>query len=154
MGSSDRKVLVGLHLLLAVYSLGDVLSKLAAGSDFLSLRFFLLYGGVLALLALYAFGWQQVIARLPLTVAYANRAVTVVWGLVWGVMFFQEQVNLGKLIGAVLIMAGVVLFARADGEAAPAPQAVPAPQAAPAPGAVPAPGPASDIPAGERGADE
>ena len=64
----------------------------------------------------YAIGWQQVIRRLPLTVAFTNRAVTVVWGILWGVLFFQEKVSLTRLLGAVLIMAGVVLFAKADGE--------------------------------------
>ena len=56
--------------------------------------------------------------RLPLTVAFANRAVTVVWGVVWGVLFFREQVSPLRLVGAALILAGVVLFARADGRQA------------------------------------
>ena len=115
MPKSERRALIGLHLLLAVYSLSDVCSKTAAGAPFMSFRFLFFYGCVLGLLGVYAIGWQQVIRRLPLTVAFANRAVTVVWGIVWGVLFFQEQVSGLRLAGAVLIMAGVVLFARADG---------------------------------------
>ncbi len=115
MPKSERRALIGLHLLLAVYSLSDVCSKTAAGAPFMSFRFLFFYGCVLGLLGVYAIGWQQVIRRLPLTVAFANRAVTVVWGIVWGVLFFQEQVSPMRLAGAALIMAGVVLFARADG---------------------------------------
>ena len=115
MPRSERRALIGLHLLLAVYSLSDVCSKTAAGAPFMSFRFLFFYGCVLGLLGVYAIGWQQVIRRLPLTVAFANRAVTVVWGIVWGVLFFQEQVSGLRLAGAALIMAGVVLFARADG---------------------------------------
>lgn len=118
MPKSERRALIGLHLLLAVYSLSDVCSKTAAGAPFMSFRFLFFYGCVLGLLGVYAIGWQQVIRRLPLTVAFANRAVTVVWGIVWGVLFFQEQVSPLRLVGAALIMAGVVLFARADGRQA------------------------------------
>ena len=49
-----------------------------------------------------AIGWQQVIKRIPLTTAFANKAVTVVWGLVWGALFFREAVTPGKLLGAAL----------------------------------------------------
>ena len=118
MPKSERRALIGLHLLLAVYSLSDVCSKTAAGAPFMSFRFLFFYGCVLGLLGVYAIGWQQVIRRLPLTVAFANRAVTVVWGVVWGVLFFREQVSPLRLVGAALILAGVVLFARADGRQA------------------------------------
>ena len=58
----------------------------------------------------YAIGWQQVIKRLPLTMAYANRAVTIVWGIIWGLLFFNEKLNVGKIIGAVIVIAGVLLY--------------------------------------------
>ena len=86
-----------LHLILGVYAASSVCSKLAAGQPFLSVPFILLYGGMLAALVAYALGWQQVIKHLPLTTAYANKAVTP-----------------RQIVGAVLIIAGIVLFVRAD----------------------------------------
>ena len=68
------------------------------------------------ILAVYALGWQQIIKRLPLTTAFANKAVTVVWGIVCGALFFGEAITPGKLAGAALIIGGVVLFVKADGE--------------------------------------
>lgn len=106
-----------LHLLLMAYSMSGIFSKLAAGQPFLSFRFCLYYGAVIALLGFYAIGWQQIIKRIPLTLAFANKAVTTVWGLVWGLLFFQEQVTAGKLAGIALIVAGVVVFSTADKEA-------------------------------------
>lgn len=103
-----------LHFLLMVYSLSSVCSKLAGNQEFLSLPFCLSYGCVLILLLFYAIGWQQIIKRLPLTTAFSNKAVTVVWGIIWGAVFFQEPITIKKVIGAVLIIAGVVLYARAD----------------------------------------
>lgn len=106
--------LLALHVLLGVYSLSDVASKKASQAAFLSPGFIGFYLVVLVLLAIYAIGWQQVIRRMPLSSAYANRAVTVVWGIFWGCVLFGEQISAGKLVGAALIICGVVLFARAD----------------------------------------
>lgn len=114
--SSRLKTLFALHLLLMVYSTSGILSKLAAGVDFLSWQFVALYAGIIALLGVYAIGWQQILRRMPLTSAFSNKAVTIVWGIVWGALFFSEPITVGKVIGAALIIAGVVLFAHADGE--------------------------------------
>jgi len=107
-----------LHLLLMVYSTSGIFSKTAATAPFLSLKFCLCYGAIIGLLGIYAIGWQQIIKRMPLTTAFANKAVTVVWGIVWGVLFFKEQITIGKVIGAALVILGVVLFAGADEEEA------------------------------------
>lgn len=108
------KTLLLLHLLLMIYSMSGIFSKMASSQPFLSMRFCLYYGAILVLLALYAVGWQQIIKRMPLTLAFANKAVTTIWGLVWGVLFFGECVTFGKLIGVVLVIIGIVVFSTAD----------------------------------------
>lgn len=105
-----------LHVILGVYAGSSVCSKLAARQPFLSAAFILLYGLMLAALVVYAVGWQQVIKHLPLTTAYANKAVTVVWGILLGLAVFGEAVTLRQVIGAVIIICGIVLFVRADNE--------------------------------------
>ena len=95
MKRSKLSTLFALHLMLMLYSMSEICSKKAAGESFLSVRFCLYYGTVILLLG-----------------------VTVVWGLVWGALFFHEAVTPGKLLGAALVIAGVILFERADGEAA------------------------------------
>lgn len=116
MGWSRTKTLLLLHVLLLCYSLADVASKMAAGFDLLSVGFVVCYGIVLLILAGYALGWQQIIKRMPLTTAYANRGITVVWGIFWGAVFFHEPVTAGKLVGAAMIIAGIALFSHADAE--------------------------------------
>lgn len=115
-GFGRVKTLFALHMLLMVYSTSGILSKLAARVDFLSIEFCLYYGGVLLLLGFYAIGWQQILKRLPLTTAFSNKAVTIVWGIIWGALFFFEPITLPKAVGALLITAGVVLFSHADGQ--------------------------------------
>ncbi len=116
MDKKKLKALLALHIMLMVYSFSGVLSKLASGEPFLSFKFIIYYAGVIFLLGVYALVWQQIIKRLPLTTAFANKAVTVIWGIVWGAVFFHEGITAGKLIGAALVIAGVVLYARADSD--------------------------------------
>ena len=113
-GTRRGATLLFLHLLMAVYSCSSLFSKTAARYSFTDIHFLLCYAGMIGVLGIYAIGWQQVIKRIPLTSAYAHRAVTVVWGIVWGVLFFGEKVSSGKLLGAAMILAGIVLYARAD----------------------------------------
>ena len=105
-----------LHLILGVYASSSVCSKLAARQPFLSIAFCALYGVMLLALVVYAFGWQQVIKHLPLTTAYANKAVTVVWGILLGFLIFGESVTPRQILGAVVIIVGIVLYVRADQE--------------------------------------
>ncbi len=116
MQKDKLKILLILHLILMVYSMSGICSKKAAGVPFFSAQFCVYYGLIISLLGLYAIGWQQIIKRLPLTTAYANKAITVVWGIIWGAVFFNESITIGKIIGAILVILGVVLFAYSDQE--------------------------------------
>ncbi len=117
MDRDKIKTIVILHAILAVYSVCGILSKSAANVPFLGFQFCCYYAGMIVLLGVYAVMWQQIIKRLPLTVAYANKAVSVVWACIYGVFFFQEKLTMGKLIGGLLTIAGVILFALSDKEA-------------------------------------
>ena len=113
---SKVRMYVLLHALMLLFSLSPVCSKLAGRQPFLSLPFFFFYGLVIVILGIYALAWQQVIKRMPLTTAYANKAVTVVWGMVWGMLLFGESITPQKVLGAAVIVAGVVLYAFAEPE--------------------------------------
>lgn len=116
MNKDKLKVIILLHLMLMVYSLSGVCSKLAAGEPFLSVKFCCYYGAIIILLGFYAIAWQQIIKKLALTTAFANKAVTIVWGIVWGMLFFHETISVKKILGAIVVIVGVVLYAIADGE--------------------------------------
>ncbi len=102
---------VCLHILLFVYSISGICSKMAAGFPFLSPSFLACYAGLIAILGIYAIGWQQIIKRLPLSLAYANKAVETIWTCLWSVLVFHEHISPGKMIGISVIIAGVILYA-------------------------------------------
>lgn len=116
MDKTKIKILILLHVMLMIYSMSGICSKMASKQVFLSPMFCFYYAIIIILLGFYAIGWQQIIKRLPLTTAFANKAVTVVWGIVWGALFFNEAITVGKMVGAALVVAGVVIFAKADEE--------------------------------------
>ena len=110
MNKKTVTVLFALHIMLIIYSFGGVLSKMAANTTFLSIDYCLYYGGILLLLVLYAIVWQQIIKVLPLTVAFANKAVIVIWGVVWGILIFNETIGPMQIIGILFIISGVVIY--------------------------------------------
>ena len=103
-----------LHIVLLIFSITSIASKFASGADFLSVKFCLCYGIVFAGLGVYAICWQQVIKHMPLVTAYANKAVTVIWGIVFGYLLFDEAITIRKILGGVIVIAGVYLIVTAD----------------------------------------
>ena len=106
------RYIIALHLLLLLYSCSTILSKLAAGERFFRLRFLLLYGGMALILLFYAIFWQQLLKKVPLIFAYANKAVTVIWGLVFGILIFGEESTIKKIAGVLLVGLGIVLYSK------------------------------------------
>ncbi|MDD3244345.1 MAG: EamA family transporter [Eubacteriales bacterium] len=103
-----------LHMGILVLALGTVSAKHAASFDMLSLPFVLFYGLDLLALGIYAIVWQQVLKHVPLSTAFYNKSVTIVWGLFTGAIFFGEAITLTKVLGAVIVIAGVILVVSAD----------------------------------------
>lgn len=105
-----------LHVIFFIYAVSSVFGKKAGEYTFLSCGFLKMYAGVIACLLLYALVWQQVIKHIPLITAYASRAVTIVWGVFFGKIFYKEEITFHKVFSLLLIIMGIILFARADHE--------------------------------------
>jgi len=112
--SANLKIYAGLHLLLILYSVAAVFSKFASTKTFLSTGFIVCYGVVLLLLFAYAIGWQQILKRLPLSVAFANKSIVIIWGIVWGMTLFKEKLTLGMVIGSVFVVCGIFFVVSKD----------------------------------------
>ena len=129
------KYLIILHIILALFSVSAIFSKLAALEEgpgraigllmagdkdgfiqALPVKWMIYYGAVLLFLFVYAIAWQQIIKKMPIVTAYANKAVMVIWGIIWGLIFFGEKITVSKVIGAVIIIFGVYLVVTGDEE--------------------------------------
>jgi len=109
-----RKDYIFLHVVLLLYSLTTVLSKTASSKS--GIGFLICYAGVLTCLGVYAILWQIVLKKFPLSIAFANKAIVVIWGMVWGLLLFDEAITICKAIGAIVIIIGIVCVVSDDGE--------------------------------------
>lgn len=108
--------LILLHAIMLVYSVSAVFSKLASEQSPLSIKFIVYYGAVLFIMFIYAILWQQVLKKMPLTTAYANKAVVIIWGIVWGKLFYGEQITVRKIVASIIIIIGVGLVVTSEDE--------------------------------------
>lgn len=72
-------------------------------------RFILLYGGEILVLGVYAILWQQIIKRVDLSVAYANRSIALIWSMLWAVLIFHDTLKIHQIIGVAIVIAGTIL---------------------------------------------
>ena len=100
-----------LHVSLLFSSLSGVCSKMASGftENVFSVSFLFWFGMVFVIMFGYAVIWQQILKRMPLTVAYANKPVTMVWGMIWGALIFKERITWNMILGAVIIFLGIYM---------------------------------------------
>lgn len=110
---SIRNILI-LHVFLLFNSLLATSSKVASQETFMSMRFLLFYGISLFNMGLYAIVWQQLLKKMQLTTVYSNKAICMIWTVLWGALFFREHITIWKIIGICIIIAGVILVVRSD----------------------------------------
>lgn len=107
---TNWKAFLFLQIALFVVSLGGICSKMAGRQDFLSKKFFLYYGLLLCILFIYAIVWQQVLKKISLTVAYASKGVGIIYSILWGRLFFEENIEWNMILGALLVLVGVYCY--------------------------------------------
>ena len=98
-----------------VYSLSTVAAKLASEHEFLSLKYILFFGLEFVILALYAIIWQQIIKKFQLSVACANKAVTLLWSMLWNFLIFSQGITVFKVIGVIFVVVGVMVMNSEEG---------------------------------------
>ena len=80
-----------LQAAVCLYTISGIAAKLASNYAFLSMGFILCYGAEIAVLGVYAIIWQQIIKRVDISIAYANRAMALLWSAVWAVVLFHVE---------------------------------------------------------------
>ena len=94
-----------------IYSTTDVFSKMASEVEMLSVEYFIYFSLVLLTMTIYAILWQVVLKKVPLTQAFLFKSITVVFSLFFAFLLFNEVITRKNLIGATLIIVGIILNA-------------------------------------------
>ena len=102
-----------LLLVYLFYSTVSIATKFTSLQEFLSLKYFLGLAIVVAMLGIYAIIWQQVLKRIELTTAYMFKGTSLIFVLLFSALIFNETITVWNIVGARLIVGGIVWFAKA-----------------------------------------
>ena len=103
-----------LQLSVILLTIANALAKKASSYPFMSLEFNLYYFLQLTLFVIYAIVWQQLIKHFTLSVAYLNKSLGIIWTAIIAVLIFNEMITIANILGAVVIISGIVLVVNND----------------------------------------
>lgn len=110
MNKKEVAILVGVNL---VYACTSIFTKMASRQKMLSWPYLLWIAGAIGVMGVYAILWQQVIKRMSLSTSYMFKGTSLVFVLLFSALLFGETISLTNVIGSVIIVSGIVLFAKA-----------------------------------------
>jgi len=102
--------LVGVNL---IYACTSIFTKMASRQEMLSWPYLFWIAGAVGMMGIYALLWQQVIVRMPISTAYMFKGMSLIFVLLFSALLFGEAITLNNVIGAMVIIAGIILFAKA-----------------------------------------
>ena len=106
-----------IFLLIAInflYACVSIFIKYASQQEFMSWNYMLSIIGAVGVMGLYAVLWQQVLKRIELSIAYMFKGTSIIFVMLFAYVLFGEQITWNNIVGAAIIIIGIVLFARGD----------------------------------------
>ena len=95
-----------------LYTSTSLFTKYASQHEFLSVSYCLGLVGAIGVMGTYAIGWQQILKHVELSTAYMFKGTSLIFIMLLAWMLFGEQITLNNIIGACVIIIGIVLYAK------------------------------------------
>lgn len=102
------------NILLAVilylfFSTSSVFMKFASmqNSLFNSIIF---YGLSMLTLGIFALLWQTLLKKFDLSKVYIFKSTTIIWGMVFGALLFNEIISINMIIGSIITIMGIAII--------------------------------------------
>lgn len=117
MGSNnvkDKMTLFHYIFLLAInllYACVSIFTKYASQQVFMSWEYMIGVIGAFVVMAIYAVLWQQILKFIDLSVAYMFKGTSIIFIMLLAYLLFGEQITWNNIVGAIIIVGGIVLFA-------------------------------------------
>ena len=102
---------ISLVLINMLYACVSIFTKLASQQEFLSWGYVLAFVGAVTIMGVYAMLWQQILKRIELSLAYMFKGTSIIFVMLLAYLLFGEQITWNNILGAVIIVVGIVLFA-------------------------------------------
>lgn len=95
-----------------IYTCVGICTKMASLQPTGSWPYLLWFGGAVAIIALYALLWQQVLRRIELSTAYMFKGTTLIFTMLIAALLFGEHITTTNIVGSLIIVTGIVILAR------------------------------------------
>lgn len=96
------------------YACVSIFTKYASQQELMSWNYMLGLFGAIGVMGLYAVLWQQILKRIELSLAYMFKGTSLIFVMLLAYVLFGEQITWNNIVGAAVIIIGIVLFARGD----------------------------------------
>lgn len=113
MGKLQFRDILFLILLNLIYSSVGLFTKTASTVEQFSMAYCLYFMAAVVVMGIYAILWQQVLKRINLSTAYMFKGLTIVFVMLIAHLFFYEPITSHNIIGSIIIIIGITLFAKA-----------------------------------------
>ena len=101
--------LIGINM---IYACVGICSKSASRQEMMSWQYVLWFAGAVAIMGIYAILWQQVLRRVEISIAYMFKGTALIFTMLIAALGFGEQITMPNIIGAIIIIIGIVLLAK------------------------------------------
>lgn len=102
---------ISLVLINMLYACVSIFTKLASQQELMSWNYMLCLIGAVGVMGLYAVLWQQILKRIELSLAYMFKGTGLIFVMLLAHVLFGEQITWNNVVGAIIIISGIVLFA-------------------------------------------
>jgi len=104
-----------INIVFIMYSLIGVIGKINAMNSIpFSIKFFAIFTIQVFLMVIYTVIWQISIKNIDLTNAFAFKGATIIWGMVFAKVIFNEMITLTNIIGAFIIALGILVVVKSE----------------------------------------
>ena len=97
-----------------LYACVSIFTKYASQAEFMSWSYVCAIAGAMGVMGLYAVLWQQILKRVELSLAYMFKGTSIVFVMLLAHVIFGEQITWNNIIGAIIIILGIVLYAHSS----------------------------------------
>lgn len=97
-----------------LYACVSIFTKYASQQEFMSWNYIVGLIAAVGVMGLYAVLWQQILKRIELSMAYMFKGTSLIFVMLLAYVFFDEQITWNNIIGAIIIVGGIVLYAKTE----------------------------------------
>lgn len=91
-----------------IFALSNVFMKISSTYNGLIDKFIWYAFSIICLMA-FSLIWQILLKYLPLNKAYLFKGTTLLWGMLFGILIFNEQLTINMIIGILIVIFGIIV---------------------------------------------